>query len=62
MVEMKVRCNENSAMALPYVPGQIYDARDIGGVLEIQDSDGGQILAPLDGHYLKFEIVTEKKK
>lgn len=59
---MRIICLSNSSKSFKFVPGKVYEASDEGGILKILDGEGGEILAPLDGHFIQFEIVTEKKK
>lgn len=58
---MKVRCIRNDSKSLPYYVGAVYRAVDIGGMYEIRDGQGSAIHAPLDGHYLEFIPIEEKK-
>lgn len=58
MKETKVKCIRNESKSFDYVVGETYIATNEGkGILSIADSDGGFILAPLNGYYLEFEEV-----
>lgn len=58
---MKVRCIRNDSKSLPFYVGAVYRAVDIGGIYEIRDGQGSAIQAPLEGHYLEFVRIPEKK-
>lgn len=66
---ISVKCISNTSSTLPFKVGDTYPAKCIGGVYKIFASTGGFqefpkatvqfIIAPLDGHYVKFEVMKK---
>lgn len=64
-----VKCISNTSASLPFVVGNTYQASDIGGAFKIYATTGSindhpkatmkYIIAPLVGHFVKFEKVKK---